>query len=137
MIRSLSSAGFSSGKAGLAVGLCPAASPSPEPPVGKRCPRGLAKLAAHPRWFGLTAGRHGKDGKETGLPPHVQPQTISRQTAGEKLKKSFPLCNPDSGLQPWCHLNQLLTVVCKAQRQFQQMCSNQGRHRGKTLVLCT
>lgn len=42
---------------------------------------------------------------------------------------------PDCGLQPWCHLNRILTVACKSQRQLQQTCSNQGRHSRKTLVL--
>lgn len=51
------------------------------------------KLADHPVWLRLTAGRHGKDGNETGLPSHVQPQTILLQTAGEQIKDKFPLYN--------------------------------------------
>lgn len=56
-------------------------------------PRGLVKLADHPVWLRLTAGRHGKDGNETGLPSRVQPQTILLQTAGEQIKDKFPLYN--------------------------------------------
>ena len=97
-IHSFSSAGFSLGKAGLAVGLCPAASRNccshPGAAVGgKAVPRGLTKLADCPMWLGLTAGRHGKDGNETGLPSHIQPQTISMQRAGKQIKDKFPSCN--------------------------------------------
>lgn len=65
--------------------------------------RGLAKLAEHPTWLGLAAGRHGKDGKETGLPSHAQPQAVSMQTAGEQIKDKFPSCNgmaPTAGCSP-------------------------------------
>jgi len=100
-------AGFSSGKVGLAVGLCLPASRSrcscPGAAGGKAMLRGLAKPADRLTWLGLTTGKHGKDGNETGLPSHVQPRTVSTQTAGEQIKDKFPLCNgmaPAVGCSP-------------------------------------